>query len=104
MQPNFTQNILDDIEQANISYDTFLYIHYLLNQFLSEHHFNECHIDTIVGNTGHENILNLDIYLQNANSNNCVKFNDEFLDILINDKILDFNDYKNILIHFIPSQ
>ncbi len=104
MQPNFTQKTLADIKQVNISYNQLMCINHLVNQFLSERHFNDYDVDTDVGSTGYESVLNLDVYLQNTNIDNCLNLSDEFLDVLIDDETLDYGDYKNILVHFIPSQ
>lgn len=104
MQTKFDKKILDDIKKVNISYDKFVHINHLLNQFLLQHGFDDCYIDSDVGSTGHENVFNLDVYLQNTNINDCLEFQDEFLNMLIDNDVLNYDDYKNMLVHFIPSQ
>ncbi|MFB6349497.1 hypothetical protein ACFBZI_08690 [Moraxella sp. ZJ142] len=98
----FINKVLDNLKQANISRENFARINQLVVKFLTKRYFGNSHIETTVTQTEIGNMLDVNIYLNNVSIDDCLRWNDAFLDVLIDDDKLHFDDYKNILVHFIP--
>ena len=88
----------------SLSIEKFVYMTRLLMEFLSNRYFGACHLDIGVSQTEAGNILSMDVYLYNVTSDDCLRFDDEFLDVLIDDKNLSYDDYKDVMIHFAPAE
>ncbi|UNU73285.1 hypothetical protein LU293_09505 [Moraxella nasovis] len=101
---DFIKNTISKLKITNITQDNFVYIYSLLNRFLSKHYIGDYYVDVDVSQTEIGNILNIDIYLNNVGTDDCLDLDDKFLDVLIDDSQLNFDDYKNIIVHFIPAK
>ena len=88
----------------SLSIEKFVYMTNLLMTFLSNRHLNTCHLDVGVIRTEVGNILSMDVYLHNVTSDDCLRLDDEFLDVLIDNKNLDYDDYKDVMIHLVPAE
>ena len=88
----------------SLSIEKFVYMTNLLMEFLSNHHLDTCHFNIGVNQTEAGIILSTNLYLHNVTSDDCLRFDDEFLDVLIDDKNLSYDDYKDVMIHFAPAE
>ena len=88
----------------SLSFEKFAYMINLLMEFLSNHHLDSCRLDIGANQTEAGIILSMNAYLHNVTSDDCLRFDDEFLDVLIDDKNLNYDDYKDVMIHFVPAE
>lgn len=100
----FITATLECLQRIGLPREKFVYMTSLLMKFLSSRYFGACHLDIGVSQTEAGNILSMDVYLYNVTSDDCLRFDDEFLDVLIDDKNLDYNDYKDVMIHLVPAE
>lgn len=100
----FITATLECLQRIGLPREKFVYITSLLIKFLSNRYFGACPFDIGVSQTEIGNVLSMDVYLYNVTSNDCLRFDDEFLDVLIDDKNLDYDDYKDVMIHLVPAE
>ena len=88
----------------SLSIEKFVYMTNLLMEFLSNRQLNACHLNISVNQTETGSIISVNVYLHDVTSDDCLRFDDEFLDVLIDDKNLSYDDYKDVMIHFAPAE
>lgn len=98
---NRKTQILHDV---SIDKDVFINIKKRLFSFLSHHYFGNYTTQFFIVESEIGKRLDLNVYLNNVDVHQCVELTDIFMDELIDDNTLRFDDYKNIIVHFIPSK
>lgn len=95
------QLLLTDL---NISKDIFLKIQKVLFQFLSYHYYGDYTAIPIIRQTELGKHLELNIYLNHLEIEKCLEMNELFLEKLINNNELHYDEYKNIIVQFMPAE
>lgn len=98
---NRKTQILHDV---SIDKDVFINIKKRLFSFLSRHYCGNYTTQFFIVESEIGKQLDLNVYLNNVDVHQCVELTDIFMDELIDDNTLRFDDYKNIIVHFIPSK
>lgn len=91
------------LADLNVAKDVFLKIQRLFCQFLSYYYHGDYTVTPIIRQTEIGKHLELNVYLYNVGIEKCLEMNGLFLDKLI-DGDLHYDDYKNIIINFIPAE
>ena len=92
------------LQDVNIDKDVFINIKKRLFNFLSHHYCGNYTTKPVIVENEIGKRLDLNVYLNNVGIHQCVELTDMFMDELIHDDILHFDDYKNIIVHFIPAK
>lgn len=92
------------LQDLNIDKNNFINVTKILTNFLAYRYFGDYSIGMHVAESEIGKKLDLNIYLYNVDIENCLELNDLFLDALINDDGTQFDDYKDILVHFMPME
>lgn len=89
---------------ADIDKDVFINIKRKLYNFLSHHYCGNYTTKPFIVENEIGKRLDFNVYLNNVDIHQCVELTDMFMDKLIGDDTLCFNDYRKIIVHFIPSK
>lgn len=92
------------LEDVDIDKATFINIKKLLFKFLSKHYYGDYALRPFIVENEIGKRLDLNVYLNNVDIEHCLELNDVFMDTLIDDDNLSFDDYKNIIVHFVPAE
>lgn len=106
-----SKTVLDEIdkrksllETLNIDQEVFIKIFKKIYYLLSHHYVGHPITSVVDEYTEIGGNLRINIFLENIDIEYCLELNDLFLEELINDDLLDFSEYKNIMVSFIPAQ
>lgn len=92
------------LKKLNINKEIFVKIFQKIHYFLSHHYVGDSMNSVTDEYTEIGGNLRINVFLKNIDIEHCLKFNDLFLEELINDDLLDFDEYKSIMVSFIPAQ
>lgn len=92
------------LQDVGIDKETFINVKKRLFNFLSHHYCGDYTTKPVIAESEIGKRLDLNVYLNNVDIHQCLELNDMFIDKLIEDDALHFNDYKNIIVHFIPAK
>ena len=92
------------LETLNINKEVFIKIFKKIYYLLSHHYIGNPITSVVDEYTEIGGNLRINIFLENIDIEYCLELNDLFLEELINDGLLDFSEYKNIMVSFIPAQ
>lgn len=92
------------LQDVDIDKETFINIKRRLFSFLSHHYCGDYSTRPFIVENEIGKRLDLNVYLNNVDVHQCVELTDMFMDELIDDDTLHFDDYKNIIVHFIPAK
>lgn len=92
------------LQDAGIDKEVFINVKKRLFNFLSYHYCGDYTTKPVIAESEIGKRLDLNVYLNNVDIHQCLELNDMFIDQLIDDDTLHFNDYKNIIVHFIPAK
>lgn len=89
------------LNELNIPKETFVNVLQHIYKFLSNKYVGDVNLSIDFGYTDVSGYAQINIFPNNLTSDDCLKLQDEFLDMLI-DGDLKYQDYKNILVNFLP--
>lgn len=90
------------LEQLNIPKEVFVKIARKIHLFLSKNYVGNSVLTIEDEYTEIGANLRLNVFLKNVDESECIELNNSFLESLISDESFSFDDYKDILVNFIP--
>lgn len=98
---DYHRNILSEI---NISINVFKKMNQSICQFLCQYYVGNHTLVPIKEYTELGAHLRMKVFLKNVSIEDCLNFNESFLDTIISDDTWSFNDYYCILVSFLPEK
>lgn len=92
------------LQEININKEIFINIKKRLFNFLSYHYCGDFVTKSLIVENEIGKRIDLNVYLNNVDVYQCVELTEMFMDKLIDDDTLHFDEYKNIIVHFIPAR
>lgn len=92
------------LQEININKEIFINIKKRLFNFLSYHYCGDFVTKPLIVENEIGKRIDLNVYLNNVDVYQCVELTEMFMDKLIDDDTLHFDEYKNIIVHFIPAR
>ena len=92
------------LDRLGIGKEAFIKTMQLLQRFLSKHYAGYNEFIVAGEETGFEDVLRIRMFLSGVNIDDTLDWNDLFIDELVESDTLEYDEYKKILVSFIPAQ